>query len=136
MEPTQTDRLARPEPVLDLDAFVEHQAVTLGGRAYELVNHDELSILETRRLKKQSEQLMALEALADPTEDQVEEHKALCSAITGRLLRAPAAVIAGMTTRQHAQVIRTFVAGRPRPVAGAATASGPETTPESSSGAS
>ena len=102
------------EYVLKLDTLVEHSSVLIKtpenpeGKAYDLRNAGELTILDYHRLGKWQERLAAIGSKEDLDEPDVEMLSDLSDRLCRMVLDAPDAVIGRLTFVQKQQVMQAF----------------------------
>lgn len=63
--------MAEKQPLLSLDTFVERDHIKIDGKAYEMVNAGELSLLESHRLRKLGAEIQRIFDKPNPTEAEL-----------------------------------------------------------------
>jgi hypothetical protein len=96
-------------PVLNLNTLIERAFLTIDGDRYELLNASELSVFDYKRFEHQTKRLLTIEALNDVTEADEQDYTAGLDAITRRILLAPDAVHAKLTTLHRAAILQAFI---------------------------
>lgn len=63
--------MAEKQPLLSLDTLVERDHIKIDGKAYEMVNAGELSLLESHRLRKLGAEIQRIFDKANPSEAEL-----------------------------------------------------------------
>lgn len=129
--------MAKKKPLLSLDTLVDRSVIAIDGKPYELRAPGEFSLLDYHRIGKRSEQLDALKAHEEPTEEDVEAVAAALGELCRMVLVAPEDVYARLSVLHQQAIVSAFMAPlrvTPAPAADAEPAA--MSTPTPSTGGS
>lgn len=121
-----------PIPLLNLDTFVDRQFVRIDGEPFDIRNHDELSLVDYRRVERWGRQLDVLWALDEPTKEQEQQISHLLDLICQKVIDAPAEVHAKLTDIHRMAIAKAFTELR-RPILQGTGASATEAEPAATS---
>jgi len=97
--------------ILELATLTERSTITVDGKAYDLINPEELSIVDTHRVGKWGARVQELYAdLGNRGEDEIKELASLLDRLCRLLWLAPAEVHDHLTDTQRLSVVTVFIA--------------------------
>jgi len=97
--------------ILELSTLTERSTVTIDGKAYELINPEGLSIVDTNRVGKWGMRVQELyRDLENRSEEEIQELASLLDRLCRLLLPAPDEVHARLTDNQRLSVATVFIA--------------------------
>lgn len=97
--------------ILELATLTDRATVTFDGTAYELINPEELSIVDTHRVGKWGARVQEL--YADPenrSDEEIQELASLLDRLCRLLWRAPTEIHDKLTDNQRLSVATAFIA--------------------------